>query len=130
MGASVCGSSSSKHKHARYGNWCVYQIRNRDSLHSGYEIIFSVYLKARYNLQTDADQQGEQSQNKDAKTSGPWEGLTKPEILIPCCQCATLGNSTMSANAHGLLRSWSHNHASQMLLQSWRMSMSTHFILH
>ena len=65
------GSSSSKHKHVRYGNWCVYQIRNRDSLHSGYEIIFSVYLKARYNLQTAADQQGEQSQNKDAKTSGP-----------------------------------------------------------
>ena len=68
MGESVRGSSSSKHKHARYGNWCVHQIRNRDSLHSGYEIIFSVHLKARYNLQTAADQQGEQSQNKDAKT--------------------------------------------------------------
>ena len=70
MVESVRGSSSSKHKHTRYVNWCVHQIRNRDSLHSGHEIIFSVHLKARYNLQTTVDQQGEQSLNKDAKTVG------------------------------------------------------------
>ena len=70
MGESVHGSSSSKHRFARYGSWCIHQMRNRDSLHSGNEIIFCVQLQARYDLQTAADQQGEQSLNKDAITVG------------------------------------------------------------
>ena len=49
--------------------------------------------------------------------SEPWEGLTKPEIWIPCCKCATSGNSMMDTTAHGLHKFWSQNHASQILLQ-------------
>ena len=45
-------------------------MRDRDSLHSGNEIIFSVQSQARYNLRTAVDQRGEQSLNKDAKTVG------------------------------------------------------------
>ena len=45
-------------------------MRNRDSLHSDNEIKFCVQLQARYDLQTAADQQGEQSLNKDAITVG------------------------------------------------------------
>ena len=56
--------------------------------------------------------------------SGPWEGLTKPEILISFCKCATLGDSTMSIKVHVLHRSWSQNQARGMLLQSWRMSVN------
>ena len=70
MGESVHGSSLSKHRLARYGSWCIHQMRNRDSLHSGNKIIFCVQLQARYDLQTTVDQQGEQSLNKDAITIG------------------------------------------------------------
>ena len=62
--------STNKHNHARYGNWYVYQMRNRDSLHSGNDIIFSVQSQARCNLRTTVYQRGEQSLNKDAKTVG------------------------------------------------------------
>ena len=51
--------STNKHNYARYGNWDVYQMRNRDSLHSGNDIIFSVQSPERYNLPTAVDQQGE-----------------------------------------------------------------------
>ena len=51
--------STNKHNYARYGNWKVYQIRNRDSLHSGNDIIFSVQSPERYNLPTAVDQRGE-----------------------------------------------------------------------
>ena len=57
-------SSTNKHNHAKHGSCYVHQIRNRDSLHSGDEIIFSVQSQARYNLQTAVDQQGEQSLHK------------------------------------------------------------------
>ena len=49
MGESVHGSYLSKHRLARYGSWCIHQMRNRDSLHSGNKIIFCVQLQARYN---------------------------------------------------------------------------------
>ena len=62
--------SNNKHNYARYGSWYIHQMRNRDSLHSGNEIIFSVQSQARYNLRTAVDQQGEQSLNKDTKTVG------------------------------------------------------------
>ena len=62
--------------------------------------------------------------------SGHWEGLTKSEIYIPYCKCATLDNSTMSINTHGLPRSYNQNHARQMLLQFWRMTASTSLILY
>ena len=51
--------STNKHSCARYGNWNVYQMRNRDSLHSGNDIIFSVQSSERYNLPTAVDQRGE-----------------------------------------------------------------------
>ena len=60
--------STNKHNYARYGSWYVHQIRNRDSLHSGNEIIFSVQSQARYNLRTAANQREEESLNKDRKT--------------------------------------------------------------
>ena len=87
--------STDKHNHARHGSWYKHQIRNRDLLHSGDEIIFSAQSQARYNLQTAVEQRGEQSLNKGAKLwavledsllkmmqslTGPWEGLSKPEI--------------------------------------------------
>ena len=137
--------STNKYNHARHGSWYKHQIRKRDSLHSGDEIIFSVQSQARYNLQTAVEQRGEQSLNKGAKLwavledsllkmmqslTGPWEGLSKPEIWIPCCKCATLGNSTMCTTAHGLYKFWSQNRASQMLLHFWRMSLPTCSILH
>ena len=56
--------STNKHSHARHGSCHVHQIRNRDLLHSGDEIIFSVQLQVKYNLQTTVDQRGEQSLNK------------------------------------------------------------------
>ena len=34
--------STNKHNHARYGSWYVHQIKNRDSLYSGNEIILLV----------------------------------------------------------------------------------------
>ena len=60
--------STNKHNYARYSSWYVHQMRNRDSLHSGNEIIFSVHSQARYNLRTAVDQREEQSLNKDRKT--------------------------------------------------------------
>ena len=136
--------STNKHNYARYGSWYVHQMRNRDSLHSGNEIIFSVQSQARYNLRTAVDQREEQSLNKDRKTvdgvrrfSADNDAVTKWTMgradqtwkLIPCCKCATLGNSAMSTNTQSLHRSCSQNHARQMLLQFWRMTMSTRLIL-
>ena len=51
--------STNKHSYARYGNWNVYQMRNRDSLHSDNNIIFSVQSPERSNLPTAVDQRGE-----------------------------------------------------------------------
>ena len=62
--------STNKHNHARHGTWYIHQIRNRDPLHSGDEVTFSVQLQARHKIQTAVDQRGEQSLNKDAKTVG------------------------------------------------------------
>ena len=62
--------SANKHNYARCGNWNVYQMRNRDSLHSGNDIIFSVQSPERYNLPTAVDQRGKYSLNKDDKTVG------------------------------------------------------------
>ena len=45
-------------------------MRNRDSLDSGNEIIFSVQSQARYNLRIAVDQRGEQLLNNYAKTVG------------------------------------------------------------
>ena len=97
---------------------------------------FSVQSQTRCNLQIAVDQRGEQSLYKDAKIVGGVRGfcadndaVTKPENWIPCCKCATSGNSMMSTNAHGLHRSWSQINGSQMLLQFWTMSMSTDIAL-
>ena len=62
--------STNKHNYARYGSWYVHQMRNRDSLDSGNEIIFSVQSQARYNLRIAVDQRGEQLLNNYAKTVG------------------------------------------------------------
>ena len=127
---------TNKHNHDRYGSWYVHQIRNRESLQRGDGTFFSVQSQARYNLQIAVDQRVEQSLYKDAKIVGGVRGfcadndaVTKPENWILCCKCATSGNSTMSTNAHGLHRSWSQINGSQMLLQFWRMSMSTDIAL-
>ena len=52
--------STNKYNYAKYGSWYICQMINRDSLHSGNEIIFSVQSQARYNLRTAVDQRGEQ----------------------------------------------------------------------
>ena len=91
--------STNKHNHARHGTWYIHQIRNRDSLHSGDEIIFSVHSQARHNLQTAADQGGEQSLNKDAKTMGSIRRLSADSDAVTKW---TMGRADQAQNLNSL----------------------------
>ena len=93
--------STNKHNHARHGTWYIHQIRNRDSLHSGDEIIFSVHSQARHNLQTAADQGGEQSLNKDAKTMGSIRRLSADSDAVTKW---TMGRADQAWNLNSLMQ--------------------------
>ena len=93
--------STNKHNYARYGNWYVYQMRNRDSLHSGNDIIFSVQSQARCNLRTAVDQRGEQSLNKDAKTVG---GVRRFSADNDAVTNWTMGRADQAWNLNSLLQ--------------------------
>ena len=134
--------STNKHKYAGCGSWYVHQMRNRDSLHGGNKIIFSVQSQARYNLRTAVDQRREQSLNKDAKTVGVVRKLSPDNDAVTKWN---MGSANQSRNLNTLLQmcnisqqykhTWPsqvcrQNHARQLLLQFWRMTLPTPLILH
>ena len=72
-----------------------------DSQHSGNEIIFSVRSQARYSLRTAADQRGEQSLNKDAKTVG---GVRRFSADNDAVTNWTMGRADQAWNLNSLLQ--------------------------
>ena len=99
-GSSSYSFSTNKNNYARYGNWYVYQLRNRDSLHSGNDII-SVQSQARCNLRTAVDQRGEQSLNKNVKTVGGDRRFSADNDVVFKC---TMGRADQAQNLNSLLQ--------------------------
>ena len=64
-----------KQNYARYGTIYVYSLANIETTHPGYKMLLlnkglSVQAQSRYSLRTSIDQHGEQTINRDVKTSG------------------------------------------------------------
>ena len=97
--------STNKYNHARHGSWYKHQIRKRDSLHSGDEIIFSVQSQARYNPQTAVEQRGEQSLNKDAKIVGSIRRFSPDNDAVTNW---TMGRADQTRNLNSLLQMLQH----------------------
>ena len=137
--------SINKHNYARHGSWYKHQ-KHKKQIHYTAATRSSLFNRKQDTTSTQL-LNSEESNHwirmpkpwavlEDSLLTmmhsliGPWGGLNNLKIWIPCCKCALSGNSTMCTTAHGLHKFWSQNHASQMLLQFWRMSLSTRSILH
>ena len=94
---------TNKNNHARHGSWYKHQIINRNLLHSGDEIIFSVQSHARYNRQTAVEQRGEQSLNKGAKTVGSIRRFSPDNDAVTVTNW-TMGRADQARNLNFLLQ--------------------------